>query len=302
MKISIIGTGNVGSVLAYQLATSGITSELVLVDTNANRAKAEGLDINHAIPQYSGYCRIETTSRNELTTNSDFIILTASVPFPVKKDESGAVETPNRNAMAESNIKLYQNIIPDLCLGSPEAFYIIVANPNDILVRLISETTNIPKNKILGTGTFIDTGRVLSILSRKMGRQYHLPETIVVGEHSDQQFIPKSCWDSETGERSEDIIKQAINESMEVFLNKNFSTCFAISSACCALVKAVYYDQHILIPVSSYFDFGNELKGYLSMPRIITKDGIEQTIKPVFNKMEEDILHNSIFTINDFKL
>lgn len=301
MKITIIGVGSVGSLLSFQLATSGLVSEVVLLDINNARAQAEALDISHAMPHYDGFCCIRSTTDYKETCDSDFIVLTASIPFPVKKDAEGNLISADRAEMAAANIKMYNGIIPQLVNYSPDGFYIVVANPNDVLVRLLSETTSIPKHKVIGTGTTIDTGRILSILGRNLNRQVHAPETLVIGEHGDRQFIPESyCPTAQETKRSA-LISQALQETQQVFLNKNYSTSFAISSACKALITAIIRNEHVLMPLSSYFDFGN-LSGYLSMPRIVTSSGIETTIQPELTVEEISVLQESINAINQHNL
>ncbi|QIX96971.1 malate dehydrogenase [Cedecea sp. FDAARGOS_727] len=301
MKITIIGVGSVGSLLSFQMATSGLVSEIVLFDINNKRSQAEALDINHAMPHYNGFCKIYATTDYEETRDSDFIVLTASIPFPVKKDAQGNLISTNREDMAEANIKLYNNIIPELINYSPDGFYIVVANPNDVIVRLISETTSIPKHRVIGTGTTIDTGRILNILSRQLNRQLHTPEIFVIGEHGDRQFIPQ-CYNSEKEAGSNSaFILQALNETQQIFVNKNYSTNFAISSACRALIIAIIRDDHIIMPLSSHFELDN-LHGYLSMPRLITAKGIEHTIQPELNEDEIKLLKESIQAVKKYDL
>lgn len=301
MKVSIVGVGSVGSLLSFQMATSGLVSEIVLLDINSSRAQAEAFDISHAMPHYNGFCKIHAVTDAKETYDSDFIVLTASIPFPVKKDAMGKLISANRDDMAEANIKLYNGIIPGIVKYSPNGFYIVVANPNDVLVRLISEKTSIPKKRIIGTGTSIDTGRVLDLLSRDFIRQVHLPEVLVIGEHGDRQFIPECYKPGVKAKDKHDLITQAIHETQQVFLNKNYSTNFAISSACRYLMVAIIQNAHVIMPLSSYFEFDN-LHGYLSMPRLITSAGIERTVEPALAVNEINILQESIDAINKHNL
>ena len=180
-KISIIGTGSVGSTIAYTLTVMGIASEIVMIDINNEKALGEALDIRQGTP-FCSNCMIYAGDYRD-AVDSDIVILT-----------SGVARKPGqtRLELAQTNVNITKSIIPEITKYAPDATYIIVSNPVDILTYTFCKYSGIPENRIIGSGTILDTARLRSRLSEYYNISQSNVHAYVFGEHGDSSFIPWS--------------------------------------------------------------------------------------------------------------
>ncbi|MBQ2885259.1 MAG: NAD(P)-binding domain-containing protein, partial [Alphaproteobacteria bacterium] len=158
MQIGIIGTGMVGSSIAFSLASSGIAEKLILIDSNKDRAIAEAMDISHSTPFNYGI-KVTAGDYSDLS-EAGIIIITA-----------GANQKPGetRLDLLEKNVTIFKNIIPQIAKHAPNSILIIATNPVDIMTEVALKLSNFPKNRVFGTGTVLDSARFRSILARNLG-------------------------------------------------------------------------------------------------------------------------------------
>ncbi len=180
-KVSIIGAGFVGSTVAYTLAVSGNASEIVLIDINEKKAFGEAMDIRQGAPYIS-----PTTIYSgdyEDAKDSDIVILT-----------SGVARRPGQSRLdlAQINVDITKSIIPKITRVAPNAVYIIVSNPVDILTYVFCKCSDLPTNQIIGTGCLLDTARLRSRLAENFSISMQNVHCTVFGEHGDTSFIPWS--------------------------------------------------------------------------------------------------------------
>lgn len=180
-KISIIGTGSVGSTIAYTLTVMGIASDIVMIDINNEKALGEALDIRQGTP-FCNSCSVYAGDYRD-AENSDIVILT-----------SGIARKPGqtRLELAQTNVDITKSIIPEITKHAPNATYIIVSNPVDILTYTFCKLSEIPENKIVGSGTILDTARLRARLSEYYNISQANVHAYVLGEHGDSSFIPWS--------------------------------------------------------------------------------------------------------------
>ena len=150
-KVTIIGTGSVGSTIAYTMAVNGIASEIVMVDINEEKALGEALDIRQGTP-FCAPVSIYAGSYRD-AANSDIVIVT-----------SGIARKPGQSRLdlAQTNVNITKKIIPEVTRHAPDATYIIVSNPVDILTYVFNKVSGLPESKIIGSGTILDTARLRS--------------------------------------------------------------------------------------------------------------------------------------------
>ena len=148
-KITIIGTGSVGATIAYTLNTMGIASEIVLIDINTEKALGEALDIRQGNSFFGGNCSIYAGDYCD-AAGSNIVILT-----------SGIARKPGqtRLELAQTNVNITKSILPQITKYAPNAIYIIVSNPVDILTYVFFKQSGLPANHIIGSGTVLDTSR-----------------------------------------------------------------------------------------------------------------------------------------------
>lgn len=183
-KITIIGAGSVGSTIAYTLSTQDIASEIVMIDINKQKVEGEVMDI------IQGTCFRDPISivagDYEDAKDSDIIIIT-----------SGIARRPGqtRIELAQTNVNILKSITPEIVKEAPNALYIIVSNPVDIMTYVFTKISGLPENQIIGSGTLLDTARLRYGLSEKFDVAQKNIHAYVFGEHGDTSFIPWSCAD-----------------------------------------------------------------------------------------------------------
>ncbi|MGN0485650.1 MAG: L-lactate dehydrogenase [Acutalibacteraceae bacterium] len=180
-KITIIGSGSVGSTIAYTLTIMGLADEIVMIDINNKKAYGEALDIQQGTP-FCSSCTVYAGSFVD-AVNSDIVIIT-----------SGAARKPGQSRLdlAQINVDILKSIIPDITKYAPEATYIIVSNPVDILTYAVCKCSGLPEERIIGSGTILDTARLRARLSKIYGINQRNIHAYVMGEHGDSSFVPWS--------------------------------------------------------------------------------------------------------------
>ena len=180
-KITIIGTGSVGSTIAYTLTATGICSEIVMIDINDKKAMGEALDIRQGTP-FCAPCSIYAGNYAD-AENSDIVIIT-----------SGVARKPGQTRLdlAQINVDILKSIIPHITKYAPDATYVIVSNPVDILTYTFCKCSGIPEERVIGSGTILDTARLRSRLAEYFSINQQNVHAYVLGEHGDTSVIPWS--------------------------------------------------------------------------------------------------------------
>lgn len=180
-KITVIGTGNVGATIAYTLTTTGIASEIVLIDINTEKALGEALDIRQGVPFFTP-CNIYAGQYQD-AVDSDIVVIT-----------SGIARKPGqtRLELAQTNVNILKSIAAEIVKYAPEATYVIVSNPVDVLTYIFAKVSGIPENRVIGSGTILDTARLRSRISEYYSVSQKNVHAFVLGEHGDSSFVPWS--------------------------------------------------------------------------------------------------------------
>lgn len=273
-KICIIGAGNVGSAIAYALTIKNIASEISLIDRDNTKSQGEVMDIA------DGMAFVETghviSSNFKDAKKSDIIIVTAGV-----RQKPGGT----RLDLAEDNKKIMDSIFQKIGKLNPKTIIIVVSNPVDVLTYHIQKITNLPPSQIIGSGTALDTSRLRTILSKLFNVSSQNIHGYVLGEHGDSSFV---AWDSVTiggtpikqipsftKELADKIEKNVSGEAYEI-IEKKGSTFYGIGLTVANIVKAILFDQHLILPVSTLVNNWNGVSevclGSLAM---IGRNGIE---------------------------
>lgn len=244
-KISIIGTGSVGSTIAYTLTVMGLASEIVMIDINNEKALGEALDIRQGTP-FCGACSIYAGDYRD-AVNSDIVILT-----------SGIARKPGqtRLELAQTNVNITKSIIPEITKYAPNATYVIVSNPVDILTYTFHKFSGISENRIIGSGTILDTARLRARLAEYYNINQSNVHAYVFGEHGDSSFIPwsvanisnvpiKECQKLITtpGIKNPELdfeeIEQYVRKSGGRVIQRKGATFYAVSVSVCHICKCL---------------------------------------------------------------
>ncbi len=180
-KITVIGAGSVGATIAYTLAVNGIANEIVLIDINKEKALGEALDIVQGTP-FCFPCSIIAGDYSD-ADGSDIVVLTSGMPRKAGQ---------SRLELAQVNVDITKEIIPQITKHAPNARYIIVSNPVDILTYTFCKCSDLPEQQIIGSGTILDTSRLRARLSDEYDVNMKNVHAYVFGEHGDSSFVPWS--------------------------------------------------------------------------------------------------------------
>ena len=256
-KITIIGAGSVGSTIAYTLSSQDIASEIVLIDINKKKAEGEVLDI------IQGTCFRDPISiiagDYEDARDSDIVIIT-----------SGIARKPGqtRLELTQTNVNILKSITPEIVKAAPNALYLIVSNPVDIMTYVFTKISGLPENQILGSGTILDSARLRCGLSEHFQIAQSNIHAYVFGEHGDTSFIPWSgayisgvsvdeYYDLEKklGKDIEPIDKEAmlqyVQKSGGEIISKKGATFYAVSSSVCKLCSLLVSSAESISTVST---------------------------------------------------
>lgn len=281
MKISLIGTGRVGSTLAYTLLLRGIGDELVLVNRTRTVAEGEALDLQHAESFTNQPVSIRAGELAD-TAGSDVLIVSSSVPWNPKQT--------SRFDMGRDNLRIFQQIIPPLAAASPEAKVLVVSNPVDVMTYHTIRLTGFGPDRVFGSGTLIDSGRFRRTLSAKVGIHPDDVRAYILGEHGDSQFAGLSHATAGGSrividDQVHRISEEAKNAGAEVMKRKGHTN-FAVSLAAAMAVGSIAWDSRRTIPLSVLVDgFLDVHDVCLSLPVVVGSAGITQVLRP---ELDED--------------
>jgi L-lactate dehydrogenase len=281
MKIGIIGgAGLVGSNLAFALQMAGVGSELVLVDANQQGAAGQALDLLHGCA-YTHSQRIRAGGYDALE-GADAVVITAGLR---RKPDESRLDLINRN------VQLFLSVLGDLknVTVSPNCHLIVVTNPVDILTQLAAETSGLPRHRVIGLGTVLDTLRFRSLLAAHFGVAATQMQAMILGEHGDS-MVPiwsTACVDgvplpSLPGYDQSAVMKifERTRKSGAEVISLKGGAGYAVGVAILEVLKAIAYDTKAVLPVSTWQDGKYGIKDVcLSVPTRLGKKGVEECIE-----------------------
>lgn len=259
-KISILGTGNVGATIAYTLTLQGICSEIVLVDINKEKAEGETLDLNQCaacVPSVKVTC-----GDYEDVAGSDIVVVTFGV---------GRKPGQSRLDLAAINVGILKSVMPNVAKIAPDALYVIVSNPVDVLTYVTMKCTGLKKEQVIGTGTLLDSNRLAQAVATYCGVDTHNVNAYVFGEHGDACMAPWSLCTvcgMPIKEYCEKIMKVSKEEmDAELFniydgmvksgskvIKAKGATFYAIAASTVQLIKALVADTDSILSLSTLLE------------------------------------------------
>lgn len=296
-KIVVVGTGFVGATISYSLVVRNLVNELVLIDINEQKAIGEAVDISHAAPVF-GSATVKAGTYEDVK-DSDIIIITAGVNR--KPGET-------RLDLAGKNVGITKGIVDEIMKYYNGGIFIIVSNPVDVLTTLVKKWTGLPANKVIGSGTSLDTVRLRQTLFNLYGVDVRNIHASIIGEHGETQFpfwsgatigsVPLAKYPKKDGtyltQEEMDQIEYDVAKSGAFIIKNKGATYFGVSSAVSEIVDSICGCKNKIITVSMAKD---ELYGYkdvaLSIPRIIGKAGVISDVPVIFSAEEEEKMKKS---------
>lgn len=256
-KITVIGSGNVGATIAYTLTVAGVCSEIVLIDINNEKAFGEALDIRQGTP-FCHSCSIYAGSFQD-AAGSDIIVLTSGV---------GRAPGQSRLDLAQTNIEITKSIIPQVTRYAPDAIYVIVSNPVDVLTYAFCKHSGLPQERVIGSGTILDTSRLRARLSEYYFLNQRNVHAYVLGEHGNSSFVPWSLCnisnvpieeyrksvqrtDVEYPELNYNEVEEYVKKSGAEVISRKGATFYAVSVSVVHLCKCILSGVDTTLTVST---------------------------------------------------
>lgn len=299
-KITVIGAGSVGATIAFMMAVKGIAAEIVVIDINEKKALGEAMDIRQGIP-FCDPCKIYA-GRYEDAKDSDIVVITSGI---------GRKPGQTRLELAQTNVNIMKSIAGEISKVAPDAVYVIVSNPVDVLTYVFNKVTDIPENRIIGTGTLLDTARLRSRIAEYMNVSQKNVHAYVLGEHGDSSFVPwssarvcnvplerfKDCV-SDKGFVNADLNYEEIESYMRTsggkIIQRKGATFYAIAMSVCHICQCIFENANAIIAVSTMLhgEYGIE-DCCLSIPTIVNASGTAGKVLPDMTEEEVEKLRHS---------
>jgi len=289
-KVAIIGCGFVGSATAFALMQSGLFTEMVLLDVNHQKAEGEAMDISHG-EAYARPMNIYAGNYDDIA-DAAIIIITA-----------GANQKPGetRLDLVQKNVGIFKTIIPEIAKRNYQGILLIVANPVDILTYTALKLSGLPENRVIGSGTVLDTARFREILGTHLGVDSRSVHAFIVGEHGDSEIavwstanvagVPINKFCELRGhynhvQAMKQIAADVKNAAYEIIERKT-ATYYGIAMALKRICEAIVRDEKSVLPVSNMMHGAYGIEDItLSMPAVVGKNGVEVQM-PISLSMEE---------------
>ncbi len=297
MKVGIVGCGFVGSTAAYALVLQGVASEVILVDLNQNLADAHAQDILHATP-FAHPARVIAGDYADLKDTTVVIIA------------AGAAQRPGetRLQLLERNAQVFGDVVPKVVRHSPDALLLIATNPVDVMTQVATELSGLPPQRVIGSGTILDTARFRTLLGEYLGVSPQSVHAYVLGEHGDSEVLVWSearvggtslfTFAEQIGRLLTEVVRQQIDEGVRRaayrIIEGKGATYFGISVGLARIVRAIAHDERAVLTVSI---LNEEVEGVpkvaLSLHRVVGRDGIVATLPLMLDDAERAALRHS---------
>ena len=291
-KVAIIGCGNVGMSYAYALVNQKTyVNELVLIDINTRKVEGEVMDLNHCLAYSPSKINIKLGDYSDLK-DAKIVVIAA-----------GANQNPGETRMdlINKNSKIFKSIIDSVMSSGFKGIFLVATNPLDVMTYLTYKYSKLPSNKVLGTGTTLDTARLRFLISEKIGVSPKDIQAYVIGEHGDSEFVPWSnasialkSIDAYLTLEQKHQIEEDVRISAYEIINRKGATYYGIGMCLVRITDAILGDENKILSVSIY-DKENDI--YVSTPAIVNSSGVKSKIYVPLNLDETNKLNNSINVI-----
>ncbi len=296
-RVAIVGAGNVGATFAYTLLLSGLAPEIVLIDVNRERAEGEAMDLNHSVP-FASPARVWAGDYADCAGAAATVIT------------AGAAQRPgeSRLDLARRNVAILRQVVPAVAAANPDGIIVIATNPVDVLTFAAWRLSGLPSERVVGSGTILDTARFRYLLSEHFGVDPRSVHAYIVGEHGDSE-VPVWSLANIAGMRladfcaaqgasldetaMEEIFRQT-RDAAYLIIERKGATYYAIGAALLRLIEAILRDQDTVLSVSSriegYYGIGGVA---LSLPTVINRGGIARVLRLQLDDRELEGLRRS---------
>lgn len=302
-RVVLIGTGAVGCSYAYSLINQGVVEELVLIDVNEAKSEGEAMDLNHGMPFAPSPTKVWNGSYKDCE-GADLVVITA-----------GLAQKPGetRLQLVEKNTKIFKQIVAQIMENNFNGIFLVATNPVDILTYVTYKESGLPKERVIGSGTVLDSARLRFALGQYFNIDTRNVHAAIIGEHGDTELpvwshafigvrpletilaakkdVKKECL--------EDIFVNVRDAAYQIIERKG-ATFYGIGMSLVRITKAILNNENSILTVSSYLDgeYGHK-DVYVGVPSIINRSGIREIIKINLNEKETEQFNHSVSVLKE---
>ena len=296
-KIVLIGTGMVGMSYAYALLNQNLCDELVLIDINKKRAEGEAMDLNHGVAFSGGNMEIYAGEYTDCCNAEG---------LPQKEGQ-------NRLDLLKENRKIFETILQSVLENGFHGIFLVATNPVDIMTRIVYEISDFPPEKVIGTGTALDTARLRYLLGEKFMIDPRNMHAYVMGEHGDSEFVPWSqammttkpifdlCGETEGCHFQELLeLEEEVRMAAYKIIEAKKATYYGIGMAMARITKAIFGNEYSVLTVSAHLQGEYGENGiYIGIPCVVNRMGIQRIVELPLGSEEKQRLHSSCETLEN---
>ena len=297
IRIAVVGTGNVGSTFAYALLLSGLAAEIVLIDANRAKAEGEAMDLQHTIP----FAHPTRVWAGDYSDCAGAIVTVMAAGVNQKPGET-------RIALLKRNADVFAAVVPEVARHNPSGILVIATNPVDVLTYLSLKLSGYPSQRVVGSGTILDTARFRHLLSRHFKVDARSVHAYIIGEHGDSE-VPVWSLANIAGMRlrefcaaqsiphdqaAMDEIFHHTRDAAQHIIARKGATYYAVAAGLMRIVEAIVRDQRTVLSVSSLVrDYYQINDVCFSLPTVICRNGIESVLRLELSHREVEALQGS---------
>lgn len=301
-KVVLIGTGLVGMSMAYSMLNTGGIDELVLVDLDEEKALGEAMDMSHGLPYSKSSLKVKAGNYDECK-DADIVVITA-----------GAAQKPGqtRLELVTINAKIMKSITQSIMATGFDGIIIVASNPVDLMSYVVQRVSKLPANRVIGTGTILDTARLKFLLGEYLNVSSTNIHAYILGEHGDSSFVPwmnayigcKSMMEyivemNIDMNEMHKIYKEVQQAAYEIIKRKN-ATYYGIGLSLNRMISAIFGDENAVLTVSAYQQGEFKQEGlYIGVPAIINRHGISKIMPLYLNNVDQRKFDKSCKTLKE---
>lgn len=302
-RVVLIGTGAVGCSYAYSMINQGVAEELVLIDVNEAKSEGEAMDLNHGMPFAPSHMKVWSGSYQDCGS-ADLVVITA-----------GLAQKPGetRLQLVEKNTKIFKQIIKNIMESGFDGIFLVATNPVDILTYVTWKESGLPKERVIGSGTVLDSARLRFALGEYFNVDSRNVHAVIIGEHGDTELPVWSHADIGMEQLETVLAKNNDfkNECLEnIFVNvrdaayhiieRKGATYYGIGMSLVRITKAILNNENSILTVSSYLngEYGqNDV--FIGVPAVINRTGIREVIEVKLNEKEKEQFNHSVSVLKE---
>lgn len=297
-RVALIGTGLVGSSYAFAMLNQGVAEELVLIDLNKEKSEGDAMDLNHGMPFAPSPTKIWFGDYSDCK-DADLVVLCA-----------GSNQKPGetRLDLVERNTKIFKSIVTEIMASGFDGIFLVATNPVDILTYAVWKFSGLPKERIIGSGTILDTARFRYLLGDYFNVDTRNIHAYIIGEHGDTELpvwshadlggMPISEWMKNNEQyRQEDLEEIFVNvrDAAYQIIQRKGATFYGIAMGLVRITKAILQNENSVLTVSSYLDgeYGCD-DVFVGVPAIVNRNGVREVIELNLNEAEQEKFNHSV--------